>query len=41
MQFETIVGNIGTVYSGASIMEAELVFEDYRRQSLEREAGND
>jgi len=35
-QHEVVVGNIGTVYSGADAAEAELHFELYMQRSQQR-----
>lgn len=42
--YEVIVGNIGTVYSGGSSIEANQIFLEYRKDSREgigRAAGED
>lgn len=31
--YQVIVGNIGTVYDGASFIEAKQAYSDYRKQS--------
>lgn len=34
MQYEVIVGNVGTVYSGTNGFEARKVYGQYKKQSL-------
>lgn len=34
MRYQVIVGNIGTVYDGSNMIEANRTYGEYKRQSL-------